>query len=220
MRRIRFFTGMMLGSAAAIVIAGSSLTVTAQNTNAQYRQWQRAQAQASEEYREYLRTRSQRDYRQWQAAVNRANREKAQYERSTVRSGNAYGTYGNSQNNNYGYNQNMGRYRVYRDGSYYNTDARGAELLRTAVRSGYQQGYREGQSDRRNGRGYDYNARDIYRSGTYGYQSYVDRGQYQHYFRQGFEKGYEDGYRSTNRYGSGTNILGNVLSSILSISDN
>jgi hypothetical protein len=215
MRRIRFYTGTILGLAAAIVIAGSSVQVSAQNVNAQYRQWQRAQDRAEQEYREYMRTRSSRDYRQWQNAVAKANREKAQYDRAANRNYNR----GYNQNS-YGYNQNMRRYRVYRDGSYYDTDYRGAELLRTAVRSGYQQGYREGQSDRRNGRRYDYNARDLYRSGTYGYQSYVDRGQYQHYFRQGFEKGYEDGYRSTNRYGSGTNILGNVLSSILSITDN
>src|SRR5687768_14483269 len=35
-------------------------------------------------------------------------------------------------------------YRVYRNGSYYQTDHRGAELLRQAVNQGYNQGYRQG----------------------------------------------------------------------------
>jgi hypothetical protein len=216
MRRIRFFTGMILGMAATLVIGGSALSVSAQNADVQYQQWQRAQAQANEEYREYLRTRSARDYRQWQIAVARANREKAQYDRVAS---NRRMTFGFNQDSS-GYNQNMRRYRVYRDGSSYDTDYRGAELLRTAVRNGYQQGYQEGRNDRRNGRRADYDARDLYRSGTYGYQSYVDRGHYQHYYRQGFQRGYEDGYYSTSRYGSGTSILGNVLSSILSLTDN
>ena len=81
----------------------------------------------------------------------KANREKAQYDRSVNRSG--YNT--GYARNGYGYNQNMRRYRVYRNGSYYDTDYRGAELLRSAVQNGYQQGYREGQNDRRNGRRYD-----------------------------------------------------------------
>jgi flagellar biosynthesis/type III secretory pathway protein FliH len=112
-------------------------------------------------------------------------------------------------------------YRVYRNGSYYQTDYRGAELLRQAVNQGYAQGYRQGQLDRRYGRGGNYYGSTIYRSGTYGYQSYVDRGQYQYYFQQGFQRGYQDGYYSQSRYGyySGGkwSILANVLGSILNI---
>src|ERR1700755_2471750 len=37
------------------------------------------------------------------------------------------------------------RYRVYRNGSYYQTDSRGAELLKQAVNKGYQQGFTAGQ---------------------------------------------------------------------------
>src|ERR1043165_6771407 len=33
------------------------------------------------------------------------------------------------------------RYRVYRNGSYYQTDRRGADLLKQAVNAGYQQGF-------------------------------------------------------------------------------
>ena len=113
------------------------------------------------------------------------------------------------------------QYRVYRNGSYYQTDYRGAELLRQAVNAGYQQGYRQGQIDRQNRRNGGYYGSNIYRSGTYGYQSYVDRSQYQYYFQQGFQRGYQDGYNSQIRYGSRTgntvNILGSILSTILNI---
>lgn len=114
------------------------------------------------------------------------------------------------------------RYRVYRNGSWYNTDSRGAELLRQAVNNGYRQGYNEGRRDRANRRGSTYyNNSNIYRSGNYGYQSYVDSSQYRYYFQQGFQRGYEDGYYSRNQYGyssNGTfNILGNILSGILNI---
>ena len=113
-------------------------------------------------------------------------------------------------------------YRVYRDGGYYQTDYRGAELLRRAVNAGYQQGYRQGQQDRRYGRSDGYYGSNIYRSGSYGYQSYVDRSQYQYYFQEGFERGYEDGYNTQTRYGyrsSGgvMNIIGSILGSILNI---
>ena len=113
------------------------------------------------------------------------------------------------------------QYRVYRNGGYYQTDYRGAELLRQAVNAGYQQGYRQGQIDRQNRRNGGYYGSNIYRSGTYGYQSYVDRSQYQYYFQQGFQRGYQDGYNSQIRYGSRTgntvNILGSILSTILNI---
>src|ERR1041384_4642545 len=90
------------------------------------------------------------------------------------------------------------RYRVYRNGSYYQTDNRGAELLRQAVNQGYQQGYRAGQNDRNYRRGANYGGSSVYRSGNYGYQSYVDSNQYRYYFQQGFQRGYQDGYNSRN----------------------
>jgi len=112
-------------------------------------------------------------------------------------------------------------YRVYRNGSYYQTDDRGAELLRQAVNQGYQQGYRQGQIDRQNRRSGGYYGSNTYRSGTYGYQSYVDRGQYQYYFQQGFQRGYQDGYNTRTQYGYSSggamNILGSILGSILNI---
>lgn len=111
------------------------------------------------------------------------------------------------------------RYRVNRNGSYYQTDARGVELLKQAVNTGYQEGYRAGRNDRNSRRSSNYNNSAAYRRGNYGYQSYVDSGQYQYYFQQGFERGYGDGFNS--RYENGRNdngsinILGNILENIL-----
>jgi hypothetical protein len=118
--------------------------------------------------------------------------------------------------------QSGNRYRVYRNGGWYNTDNRGAELLRQAVQEGYRQGFAAGRSDRnRRITRMNWGGSTIYRSGTYGYQSYVDRSQYQYYFRQGFERGYQDGFNSRNQYGSynngSANILGSILGAILNI---
>jgi hypothetical protein len=135
-----------------------------------------------------------------------------------------YGRSGNDRSNGNGYyngNSNANRYRVYRSGRYYNTDSRGAELLRQAVNAGYQQGYEAGRNDRGSRRRSSWNNSNVYRSGTYGYQSYVDRSQYQYYFQQGFQRGYQDGYNSRYQYGTNNggsvNILGSILSSILNI---
>lgn len=113
------------------------------------------------------------------------------------------------------------RYRVYRNGSYYQTDNRGAELLRQAVNRGYQQGYQAGQNDRSYRRGSNYGNSSIYRNGNYGYQNYVDASQYRYYFQQGFERGYQDGFNSRNQFGTNSsgnlNILGSILQGILNI---
>jgi len=115
------------------------------------------------------------------------------------------------------------RYRVYRNGGWYNTDSRGADLLRRAINDGYRQGFAAGRADRNRRSGLSWGGNNVYRSGTYGWQSYVDRNTYQYYFRQGFERGYRDGYNSGGRlqygtYNNGTaNILGTILGSILTI---
>ena len=112
-------------------------------------------------------------------------------------------------------------YRLYRGGSYYETDQRGVDLIRRAINSGYQQGYRAGGDDRRYRRNDDYRDDSYYRNGSYGYQSYVDRDQYQYYYREGYERGYRDGYNSQSRYGyySGGryNILATILNGILNL---
>ncbi len=147
---------------------------------------------------------------------------------------------GNDRSNGAGYymgnanaNTNRdGRYRVYRNGAYYNTNGQGVELLRQAVNEGYRQGFDAGRNDRSSRRRGDWSTSNVYRTGTIGYQTYVDRGQYQYYFRQGFQRGYQDGsnsqysqygtdYNGDYQYGSrqsgSLNILSSILGSILNI---
>lgn len=141
-----------------------------------------------------------RDYREMQKQQKRIEKSQRKYERQ--------------QQQRY-YQQQ--RYRVYTNGRYYNTDERGAQMLRQAVNSGYQQGFRAGQYDASRRNGYGYNSQSMYQSGTYGW-SYVDRSQYRYYFQQGFQKGYQDGYYRRSQYGNnGTNILSSILSTILNI---
>lgn len=206
----------------SMFVFGMVLSASAQNPTEEYREWQRAQREAQEEYRDWQRTRSPRDYRDYQQAQRRAQREYIEYQRSgrINNAGRGIG-YGYGRVNNVNRNRN---YRVYRQGRYYETNQRGAELLQRAVNLGYQQGYREGQNDRRYNNRYDYRDENVYRNGSYGYQSYVAQDQYQYYFQQGFQRGYEDGYNSQTRYGyrSGNsfNILGTVLNSILNLTQN
>jgi hypothetical protein len=140
------------------------------------------------------------------------------------------------QNNRMGYytlqtNANVpdGRYRVNRDGRWYTTDQRGADLLRQAVNEGYRQGFNAGRSDYQSNRRSSWSNATQYRTGTYGYQNGVDRGQYQYYFRQGFQRGYQDGsnsqyqngYTGDYQYGTYDNgtpsILGTILNQLLNI---
>jgi hypothetical protein len=212
--RINKFRKLLIALAIGFVTMIGAESAAAQNSTEEYREWQAAQRRAQEEYQDYLRTRSTRDYRDWQQAQRVAQQEYADYRRIAG--------YDNRYTNRRGGSR---YYRVYRDGRYYQTDYRGAELLRQAVNRGYQQGYNAGVRDRRYGRGDDYYYNNsVYRSGTIGYRSYVARDQYQYYFQQGFQRGYQDGYNSTRRYGyrsgAGWNILGSVLNSILNITDN
>ena len=113
------------------------------------------------------------------------------------------------------------RMRVNRSGRWYNVDQRQADLLRQAVNEGYRQGFSAGRSDRSRRVSSRWQSSGVYRSGTIGYQSYVDRSLYQHYFQQGFQRGYEDGFNSRQRYGinsgGSVNILGTILSQILNL---
>lgn len=129
-------------------------------------------------------------------------------------------------NNNYDQNA---RYRVYRNGSYYQTDYRGAQLLQQAVNEGYRQGFQAGRNDRNSNRRISWSNSNVYRSGNYGYQSHVTRSQYQYYFQQGFQRGYQDGsnsrwandYNGEYEYGyyenGSVNILGAILNTVLNI---
>ena len=114
-----------------------------------------------------------------------------------------------NDNNNQGH-----RYRV-RHGNY-QTDDRGVEVLRQAVNQGYQAGFQAGQQDRSSRRrNNSWRNNQTYRTADMGYDSHVDRSQYQYYFQQGFQKGYDDGYNSRNRYGQNNSVLGTFLNQIL-----
>ena len=197
---------MTLGCGSLISFAVSTVSAQARD---EYNDWRRAQQEAQREYREYLRTRDRDDYRDWQRAQREAQREHREYVRE--------------RRDDRWDDRRSQRYRVYRDGRYYNYDNQGVNRLRQAVNLGYQQGYRDGQQDRRYGRWMNPNDSSIYRRATFGYAGYVDRNQYQYYFQQGFRRGYEDGYYNTSRYGyrSGNtfNILGSFLNTILNVVD-
>ena len=111
-------------------------------------------------------------------------------------------------------------YRYARGGRYYETNQYGADLLRQAVNSGYDQGIRAGQADRQDRWASNYQSSYAYQDANYGYDGYyVDRADYNAYFREGFRRGYADGYNG--RYVSGTYVsgrgtmLGAILATII-----
>ena len=107
-------------------------------------------------------------------------------------------------------------YRYYRGGRYYETSQYGADLLRQAVRNGYEEGVRAGQADREDGYRFSYQDSLAFQDASYGYNSYnVDLSEYNYYFREGFRRGYEDGYYSRTRYGTYSNGVFNILGNIL-----
>jgi hypothetical protein len=113
-------------------------------------------------------------------------------------------------------------YRYMMFGDSRQTNQYGADVLRQAVNSGYQQGVRAGDADRQDHWTANYRATIAYRDANYGYNgNYIDRDAYNYYFRQGFRRGYDDGFNRRSQYGSASNgsgsILSNVLTSILGL---
>lgn len=115
------------------------------------------------------------------------------------------------------------QYRYSRGGRYYEANQYGADMLRQAVRYGYEEGVRAGQSDREDRWRNNHQDSFGYQDATYGYNGYnVDLPEYRYYFREGFRRGYEDGYNGRNQYGTysngGFSLLGSVLQAILNLS--
>jgi hypothetical protein len=111
-------------------------------------------------------------------------------------------------------------YRYNRGGNYYEINQYGAKTLRQAVNYGYEEGFRAGRADRDDRWGYNYQDSYAYRDANYGYSGYyVNRDDYNYYFREGFRRGYEDGYNSRYRYGrfadGSPSILETILTQIL-----
>jgi hypothetical protein len=120
------------------------------------------------------------------------------------------------------YDNLINNYRYNRGGNYYYTSQYGAEMLRRAIESGYEEGYRSGVADREDGWDYNYNGSYGYEDATYGYDGYyVELDEYRYYFREGFRRGYEDGYYERDEYGRYDNgrysILGDIIGEILRI---
>jgi hypothetical protein len=107
-------------------------------------------------------------------------------------------------------------YRYYRGGRYYDVDQHGADMLRQAIRHGYEEGVRAGQSDREDNWRFNYQDSYAYQDASFGYSGYwVSLNDYRHYFREGFRRGYEDGYYGSSRYGNYSNGVFNILGGIL-----
>ena len=102
-------------------------------------------------------------------------------------------------------------YRYSRGGRYYEVNQYAADLLRQAVNFGYQEGFRAGEADRMDHWRSDYQASFAYQDANYGYNGYyVERDDYNYYFREGFRRGYEDGYGNRyvyGRYEGGSHVM-------------
>jgi outer membrane biosynthesis protein TonB len=93
-------------------------------------------------------------------------------------------------------------YRYSRGGRYYEANQYAADFLRQAVNFGYQQGFMAGDADRMDNWRPDYQASYAYQDANYGYNGYyIERDDYNFYFREGFRRGYEDGYGNRHVYG-------------------
>lgn len=211
----KFSAALALGVVALLGTAGVANAQSDRNQDRKAaKQQQKIEKQQSKIDRQRLRLQQQR-----QAEWTRRN------SRIVTRRAQGSGYYTLDPNRNI----TEGRYRAYRSGRWYNTDHRGADLLRQAVNEGYRQGFNAGRADRSGSRIRSWSNSNVYRSGTAGYQNGVDRGQYQYYFRQGFQRGYQDGSNSQYRedyygdYQYGTfnngspNILGTILNQILNL---
>jgi hypothetical protein len=107
-------------------------------------------------------------------------------------------------------------YRYSRGGRYYQTNQYGANLLRQAVNAGYEQGQLAGLADQQDRWPFNYRTSYGYLDANYGYSGfYVDRDDYNHYFREGFGRGYEDGYYGRYQYGTHANGSSSIQAAVL-----
>ena len=124
-----------------------------------------------------------------------------------------------TRNYNYGrdpYFYTPSNLRYSRGGQFYETNQYGATLLRQAVNNGYEEGFRAGQADQQDRWAADYQNSYAYQDANYGYTGlYVDRDDYNYYFREGFRRGYEDGYNGRHQYGTYSGGKGSILGAVL-----
>ena len=107
-------------------------------------------------------------------------------------------------------------FRYARAGRDYQISQYGVDVLRRAVNYGYDEGRRAGLADRQDRWNSNYEDSYAYQDANYGYNGfYVDRDEYNNYFREGFRRGYEDGHDAGSKYGSYSNGKGTILDAIL-----
>ena len=111
-------------------------------------------------------------------------------------------------------------FRYNRGGRFYETNQYGADMLRQGVNFGYQQGFNAGVADHQDHWRPSYEDSFAYQDANYGYNGYyVERDDYNFYFREGFRRGYDDGYNSRVQYGRDVNgsrvMLDITLSNVL-----
>lgn len=168
-------------------------------------QWQIQQQRQANDYRRHLdsqqtaavlfnqRLREQNrneQYRSQQRYYDRMREQRRYY------NNNSYDYYRGS------YNYSPIIYRYNRGGNYYYANRYQADLMQQAINYGYEEGFHAGRADRMDRWGYNFREAYAYQDANYGYHGYyVDRGTYNHYFREGFRRGYDDGYYSRYRYG-------------------
>ena len=100
----------------------------------------------------------------------------------------------------------LSTFRYNRGGRFYETNQYGADLLRQGVNYGYQQGFNAGVADQQDHWRPGYEDSFAYQDANYGYNGYyVERDDYNYYFREGFRRGYDDGYNSRVQYGRDVN---------------
>ena len=95
-------------------------------------------------------------------------------------------------------------------------------MLREAVNNGYQEGVAAGWADKQDRWAANYRTSYGYQDANYGYTGfYVDRADYNYYFREGFRRGYDDGYYNRLQYGTYSGgqhtLLGSVLTGIINL---
>ena len=219
---------------AMVVFAGVSVVMAQDSPRDEWEEWQSARRELMNEQREYQRNPSRDNWRGLQDAIRDEQRERAEYQIALARRG---GRWDPRMNNTVVFNDGRvfddggvvvrtnprGMFRLNRGGTFITVNQGQMGVLRQAINQGYQQGYMAGLNDRRFGRGFSYHNNSMFRTGVFGHVSLVPRNTYSYYFQQGFQRGYEDGYYSRSRFGvrtgTGFNILGSVVNTILNIAD-
>lgn len=178
------------------------------------------QAQRLDQYRKHL-GEQQRVAQQQSAQLQRQHRE-AQYRYQQLYIANLRQQQLRIQSHGgYDYGRDLylfqaANYRYSRGGRYYETNQFGIDLLRRGVNAGYEQGRLAGLADQQDRWPFNYRNSYAYQDANYGYGGfYVDRPDYNNYFREGFRRGYEDGYYDRSQYGTYANGRASILDALL-----